>query len=306
MKTPQKTHTYQNHHLDGPRWDGFEPRDDDIIISTSYKAGTTWMQTIIGNILFWEDGPPGRITEISQWLDFRLAPFEETLAALNAQTHRRFIKTHLPLDGLPYYENVKYIMVSRDPRDVFMSLINHYGNFAPDAIDFMNSLPDRVGDPFPPFPDDIHDLWAGWISKGWFDWEEDGYPYWSHMHHGKTWWDYRHMPNIELFHYSDMLADLEGQMRRAADYIGVEIPEARWPAVVNAAQFETVKNNPAKVVSESIESSFIGGGDTFINKGTNGRWKDVLTEKELTQYEAVMKRQPADYANWLQNGGAAG
>lgn len=63
---------------------------------------------------------------MSPWIDARFqGPVDEELAQLEAQTHRRFIKSHLPLDGLPYYPNVKYLVVARDPRDVFMSLMNH-------------------------------------------------------------------------------------------------------------------------------------------------------------------------------------
>ena len=44
---PERTRTYQNHHLDSTRWDAVTPRPDDIIITTAYKAGTTWTQRIV-------------------------------------------------------------------------------------------------------------------------------------------------------------------------------------------------------------------------------------------------------------------
>ena len=124
-KTPQRTRVLQNHHMDSRRWDWFTPRDDDIIIATSYKAGTTFTQTIVGNLIFPDGNLPGPASFISPWLDMRVFPLELVLAQLEDQTHRRYIKTHLPLDALPYYENVKYLCVSRDPRDVFMSLLHH-------------------------------------------------------------------------------------------------------------------------------------------------------------------------------------
>ena len=49
---PQRTHIYQNHHFDSTRWDYFESRADDIVIATSYKAGTTWTQVIVAHLLF--------------------------------------------------------------------------------------------------------------------------------------------------------------------------------------------------------------------------------------------------------------
>lgn len=114
---PRRTRVYQNHTIDSTRWDGFEVRDDDIVIATPYKCGTTWMQGIVSCLVLGECHHPTSI-----WLDFRPTEIDKVLERLGKQEHRRFIKTHLPLDGLPYFESVKYIVVSRDPRDVFMSL----------------------------------------------------------------------------------------------------------------------------------------------------------------------------------------
>ena len=301
---PEIRHVYQNHHLDSPRWEKFVPRDDDIIISTSYKSGTTLTQTIVTNLLFPNGDMPDSVSAISPWLDMRIAPEEEVFGLLNGQTYRRCIKTHLPLDGLPYYDNVQYLAVGRDPRDVFMSLVNHYGGHTDQAIELLNDTPGRVGDPFPPYDGDIHKLFKNWITRGWFPWESDGYPYWSHLHHMKTWWEFRHLKNIRLLHFNDLRADLEGQMRSLAGWLHIDVPEARWPAVVHACQFETVKKNPEKVVVPMYDVIFKEGGQTFIHKGTNGRWKDILSEEELALYHAAMKKTlPADCIRWLENGG---
>lgn len=301
---PELRNSYEHHHFNAARWNDFEVRPDDVIISTSYKAGTTFMQTIVGNIIFHEDGPPAPINDLSPWLDMRVFPEEIIKEVLTGQTHQRFIKTHLPLDGLPYHANVKYIVVGRDPRDVFMSLLNHYGNHTPEFFEVMNGNPDRPGDPLPPMKEDIHEVWHDWINQGWFDWEEDGYPYWSHLHHCKTWWEFRHLPNIEFFHYSDMLENLEREMRRVATYIGVDVPEASWPRLVEACSFATVKKNPKVVTGDGIDFAFKGGAETFINKGTNGRWKDVLSEDELQMYRDAMARTlDPDCAEWLESGG---
>src|SRR5262245_30965419 len=115
---PQLVHLYQNHHLDSTRWDHYKPRDDDIIISTSYKSGTTWTQEIVLRLLY--QGPDAPyLSQVSFWVEARWEPLDEIIKGLEEQKQRRFIKTHLPLDGLPYYSHVKYIVVGRDPRDVF-------------------------------------------------------------------------------------------------------------------------------------------------------------------------------------------
>ena len=47
---------------------------------------------------------------------------------VEAQTHRRFLKTHLPVDALVFSEKAKYIYIGRDGRDVVWSLYNHHAN----------------------------------------------------------------------------------------------------------------------------------------------------------------------------------
>jgi len=302
---PEVRHVYQNHHLDTTRWDEFQTRPDDIVITTGYKAGTTLLQTIVMNLLFPSGDMPGPVRVISPWLDLRVAPLTKVTAALEGQTHRRCIKTHLPLDGLPFYDHVKYVMVGRDPRDVWMSLLNHWRSQTPAYYEAVNGTPGRVGEELPRFVDDVHATWREWITRGWFPWETDGYPYWSILHHVKTWWAFRHLPNIELVHYKDLRSDLEGQMRRLAAYLEIDVPAAMWPSVVHACRFETVKAHPEKVLEPIHEVLFEGGAASFINKGTNGRWKGVLDEGDLALYEQVMaKTLPPDCAQWLEQGGS--
>lgn len=301
---PEIRHAYEHHHLAASRWNDYVPRNGDVIISTSYKAGTTWMQTIVGNIVFHETGMPASINDLSPWLDMRVFPEAEMKAALAGQTHKRFIKTHLPLDGLPYFENVRYVVVGRDPRDVFMSLLNHWGNHTDDFFEVMNEHSGNPGEPLPRMPDDPHVVWHDWITRGSFPWESDGYPYWSHLHHCRTWWEFRHLPNIAFFHYADMLEDLEREMRRVAEHIGVTVPEAHWPRIVDACRFESMKRDAEKVLGD-MSFAFKGGNDTFLNKGTNGRWRDLLSEEELALYrEAMARTLEPDCARWLESGGA--
>lgn len=303
---PTTDHVYQNHHLDSTRWRWFSPREDDIIVATSYKAGTTFTQTILSSLLWPEGDPPGNPTEISPWLDMRVEPLELTLGQLEAQTHRRFIKTHTPLDGLPYFPQAKYLCISRDPRDVFASLLNHWGNHTPEFYGLINGVIGRQGDEFPVFSGDIKQIWRDWISKSWFDWEIGGYPYWSHLSYALTFWRYRHLPNIRMVHYNDLLADLDGEMRGIADYLGISVPEELWPEVVKRCTFEEVKKNPQKITAEVHQMAFKGGANTFINKGTNGRWRDLLDAEDLALYAKAMSKLPEDYAHWLENGGGAG
>ena len=82
---------YKTMMYDSARWDGFELRPDDIVISTPPKCGTTWMQMICALLVFQDPELPAPLSELSPWLDWKTTPLQEVLAALGAQRHRRFI-----------------------------------------------------------------------------------------------------------------------------------------------------------------------------------------------------------------------
>ena len=121
--TPKLVRKYRNHHLDSSRWERFVLRDGDIVVTTSGKSGTTWMQMIV-RLLIHEntDGLPP-VVRLSPWVDaaFQM-PLDGMIDVLEAQEHRRAVKSHLPSDGVPFFPQLRYIVVGRDARDAFMSM----------------------------------------------------------------------------------------------------------------------------------------------------------------------------------------
>jgi aryl sulfotransferase len=308
---PTITCTYQNHVLDSTRWNCYQPRSGDIVIATSYKSGTTWTQEIVRQLIFQgQDAPPRR--ELSPWLDARWGPIDEVIGKLEAQQHRRFIKSHLPLDGLPFFPQVQYIVVGRDPRDVFMSLWNHHSNYTPAGLEMIashvNETPGRVGQRFPAAPEDIHIFWREWIGQGWFPWESEGYPYWGNLHHTQSWWAYRHLPNILFVHYTDLSANLAGEVKRIADFLGIPLAEESLPGMLQLLTLDAMREDQVRVDSADPNRSsvFKDGARTFFFKGTNGRWKEVLSVEELDLYEAKAAQVlTPDCRAWLEEGRVA-
>jgi aryl sulfotransferase len=109
---PRKTREILNWAMDSTYWNDFEFRDDDIIIGTWQKACTTWVQQIIAQFIFAGETEGLPIGDMSPWLDFRLPPLAEKLPGVVPQTHRRFLKTHLPLDAMVFEPKVKYIYIA--------------------------------------------------------------------------------------------------------------------------------------------------------------------------------------------------
>ena len=102
---------------DNRRWNQFAHRPGDIFVCTSPKCGTTWTQTIVTTLLFPDRLPAATVMDLSPWIDARFFPIEDVVASLEAQTHRRTIKTHTPADGIPWWSDASYIVVVRDGLD---------------------------------------------------------------------------------------------------------------------------------------------------------------------------------------------
>ena len=291
---PQKTREFHNHHFDSTIWNHFNFRDDDIIISTYAKSGTTWVQQIIAQLLF--NGAEGlKVAEMSPWLDLRVPPKEVKWPMVEAQTHRRFIKTHLPVDALVFSPKPKYLYIGRDGRDVVWSLYNHHANANEKWYHALNDTPGRVGPPISKPPSSVRQYFLEWL-------ENDGYPMWPYWENIRTWWEIRDLPNVLFLHFNQLKLDLPGQIRRIAAFLEIDIDEANWSAILKHCSFEYMKAYATK--STPLGGIFWDeGAKVFINKGTNGRWRDTLTTDDVAAYEqSALEQLGAECAHWLATG----
>ncbi len=295
---PVKTRELHNHHFDSTIWNEFAFRDDDIVIATYAKSGTTWVQQIVAQLIF--AGREGlAVAEMSPWLDLRVPPKEMKLAAMAAQTHRRFLKTHLPVDALVYSPKARYIYLARDGRDVVWSLYNHHASANDLWYQLINDTPGRVGPPVPRPPDSIRHYFLDWLDR-------DGYPFWPFWENILTWWAIQELPNLLLLHFAELKADLPGAIRRIADFLEIPIDARNWPAILEHCSFDYMKAHGAKSVPVG-GAIFVDGAASFIHKGTNGRWRDMLTAEDCRRYEEAARRELGeDCAHWLATGTRVG
>ncbi|MCC3859753.1 sulfotransferase domain-containing protein [Pseudemcibacter aquimaris] len=297
-------HTYNNHPMiDSTRWDKYDHRPGDITISTTNKCGTTWMQTIVANLLFQDGNLPGPVGDMSPWLEFLARPIEEVIDTLENQTHRRFIKTHLPFDGLPYFDTMKYIFITRDGRDVFMSLWNQISGYREELKTTYKKRAKEFGVEFKVNYKDHNEFWGDWISRGFFEWQDEGYPYWSHFYHLKSWWEQKHLNNILFIHYADMLADPQRLIKKVASFLNIEINDEMLPGILNRVSFDYMKANFEDILPDT-NKLWRDGGDRFMHKGKNNQWQGILTEAQLLQYDKALNRTLSpEAAKWMANGG---
>jgi len=291
---PRKQRELHNHHFDSTIWNDFHFRDDDIVIATYAKSGTTWVQQIVAQLIFGGD-PELPVAEMSPWLDLRVPPKEIKLPLVEAQTHRRFIKTHLPVDALVFSPKAKYLYIGRDGRDVVWSMYNHHANANQVWYEALNDTPGRVGPPIEQPPNDIRQYWREWMDR-------DGHPFWPYWENIRSWWAIRNLPNVKLVHFTDLKRDMPWEIREIAAFLDIPIDESRWAEIVEYCSFAWMKKNATKSVP--LGGAFWdGGAEVFINQGVNGRWVDMLTAEEVQEYEnRAEKELGRDCACWLARG----
>jgi len=226
----------------------------------------------------------------------------EVIASLEAQEHRRFIKSHTPLDGVPVAEGVTYVCVARDPRDVALSFQHHRANLDRDA--FMAARARAVGlsdlkelGPSPgALPEDPLEwfwLWA-YAGAGTFV----GPALVDVLHHVQTFWDRRHHPQVCLFYYSDLLADLPGQLRRLAEALSIDATGERIEQFAAAATFSRMKER-AEDLAPEVGNQIWRSNREFFHRGCDGQWRELLDDEGLRRYEhRVAELVPPDVAAW--------
>jgi len=294
---------------DSIRWEGFEFRDDDIVISTSPKCGTTWTQMMCALLVFDTADFDRPLAAISPWLDQQTANREDVLAALASQRHRRFIKTHTPLDGLPYDVRVTYLCVGRDPRDVAISMDNHWANMdfeqvfkvraeavgSDDLQDVMSSasLAQRSDDPLERF--------RAWVDNDTAP-TRVGSSLWAVLHHVDTFWSVRDRGNVALFHYSDFEADLEAEMARLADVLHIGITPDRIRELAPAARWGAMRSR-ASVVAPNSDIGIFRDLGAFFHRGESGQWRVLLDADDVAHYEARVRQLASpELAHWIHHG----
>ena len=292
---PEKSRELQMYCMDSTYWNDFKFRDDDIIIATWGKSGTTWVQQIVAQFIFKGQTVGLPVGDMSMWVDFRLPPLEVKKPLLEAQEHRRFLKTHLPVDALVFSPNAKYIYVGRDGRDSVWSTHNHHVNMLDWVYEALEELPDMGPVIQKPTTDDMREYFHDWFNR-------EGYPFWPFWENVRAWWAVRDLPNVMMLHYQNLKNDMEGEMRKLGEFLECEVDESKWEEMVLHCTFDYMKHNAQE--SAPLQGSlWAGGAETFVNKGTNGRWRDTLTEEDVAMYETRADEElGADCAKWLATG----
>ena len=289
-EAPTVAREYIDAQCDSTAWNGFRFRDGDIVVASPAKAGTTWTLAILVQLIHGAPEAP-RVGNICRWIDFTLFR-EGRMEAVEAQTHRRVMKSHLPAYALPISPRAKYIYVARDGRDASWSEHNHLFKSEDMLFDAQNAVRPAGAPEIRRPSEDVHEYYRAWMAG-----RSSMGQFWGHV---RSWWPLRHLENVYLLNYQNLTDDLDGRMAELAAWLGIELDEATMARAVRHAGFSHMK---AQADAMFPEMPMVGGAQSFINRGSNGRWRDVLSAAEVAEYEArAIEELGPDCARWLATG----
>lgn len=297
---PVKKREYASKFFDSTIWNDLEYRNDDIVVASYAKAGTTLVQQILAQLIFDMDEEVS-VSKISPWLDSVYPEKKAKLDLIAAQVHRRVLKTHLPIDALVFSRVAKYIYVGRDGRDIVWSLYDHQGAASQEArllLEADANSSGRLRVVAPP-PSSILNYFDAWLDK-------DGHPFWPFWENVRSWWQARLLPNVLFVHYSDLIADMGEQIRRIAAFIEIPLGEDRLALIMHHCSLEYMRAHAGRYVPHGT-GLWKDDGKAFFNKGQNGRWSEILPSETNTIFkQRAISELGIDCAQWMTSGSTDG
>ncbi|XP_078348358.1 sulfotransferase 1C4-like [Oculina patagonica] len=248
-------------------------REDDIIIASYPRSGSTWTTEIVWQIV--NDGKIGygRLDKRVPYLEGMIIPFgcypyntrdgESVEKLFESFPSPSVFKTHLTYDMAPKgrHEETKprYIYAMRNPKDAFVSFYHHHRNM-PHFKEL--STWDEAFELF---------MKGGALGGVWFD-------------HVLSWWKHKDDPNILFLKYEDRIKDPTGTVENIAKFIGKELSSETRDLIVQQTSLDAMKS------SENSNFNWFQGVN-YIRKGQVGGWKDYFTEEQNQLFDKVFKEK---------------
>ncbi len=261
---------------------GYAPSRRDVFVATYVKSGTNWMMQIAHQLLFHGKGEFDHIHCVVPWPDTAnmgpmrkyAIPLEDPAVWRASPEQKRVIKTHYDWELLPYSDEARYIIVIRDPKDVFVSSYFFFVKEGP------------LAGPLPTV-----DTWYKIFLSGNLpvsgSWVKSTAGYWAQ----------RHRPNVLILSFKSMKRDLRGTVSKVADFLDVRVPEETLDTVAAKSSFEYMKQNDEKFGMWPMIPW--RGENRMLRKGAQGGSSELLTPERQREMDchfvAELKRLGSDF-----------
>jgi len=280
---------------------GFLPTD--IVVVDPFKAGTTWTQRIVQQILDNGEEPAAGLSEASPWLDSSWGDHAAMLRVLREQRERRqrrVIKSHLPADAVPIDPRAHYIFVGRNGKDIGISFHNYLAHFSADTMAAINRIhASWSGDPSRlVIPRDMQEFFDLWLDR-------DGYDCCDLFDVVRSWWLHRDQPNVLLVHYQELLHDLPAQVALIARFIGADPAQLRMNAIVEHCSFGYMRARAEHLVP--FGGAHMTEPKAFFQKGPARDFRTELRPDQIERFDRkALEKLGRDCSRWLETGEVGG
>ena len=285
--TPPHRQIYKGPITNTARWQQYTKRPGDVFVCTPPKCGTTWTTTIV--TMLCQGSTEITPQELVHWVDAEIVPIDEVRDGLEAQPGRRCLKTHTPLDGIPWFSDTHYIAVYRHPLDMLFSLRKHLAN----EID--------TGDDHPYLADADSALHA-FVTRPLDpeDFDFDSLVTFLAHYHGTN-----RVPqpdNLLMLHYADMLAQPREVVDQISRHIGLENSTSFLDEVAEATSFGNMQSQPERFTPYADKGYWHDPKAFFHSAGTH-KWAGKVSAEALAVYQdAIAASLNPAQISWVENG----
>jgi aryl sulfotransferase len=273
--------------------------EGDIVVADPFKAGTTWTQRILQQILHNGKERDGGLSDTSPWLDSSWGDQAEMLKVLKEQREtgkRRVIKSHVPADALPIAPEARYVFVGRNGKDLGISFHNYLKHFSEPTMSTINRIHAEWSSDSVPLviPEDMRLFFDQWLDT-------DGFGCCDLFDVMESWWKLRNEPNVLLVNYQQLKDDLPGQIARLANFLSIDPTSLRMDAIVEHCSFDYMSARPEKMAP--FGGAHMSSAKAFFHKGPERDYHTELTPTQIERFDRVaLEKLGTECAHWLDTG----
>lgn len=251
------------------------PGSQDVIVAAYAKSGTNWAMQIALQIAHLGDAEFDFIHDVVPWPDAPIplirAKLEDKSLAADSPTGLRVIKTHWEQDFVPYSSEAKYVVIIRDPKEIFVS-----GYF------FAKSTFGSV-------------LHFDYSPEEWFElFLSNRYIFGSWAEHTASWWPLRQKENVFLESFTEMKRASGAMIQQIADLMEVELEEDQMARVIEKSSFAYMKAIEHKFV---LPLNLLVGEKAsqlmMMRKGETGGSSEMLNGEQKARIDKFAQEELA-------------
>ncbi|CAL5322128.1 unnamed protein product [Camellia sinensis] len=277
---------YSTGHLEGTKdlQAHHESRDDDIVLASSIKTGTTWLKALCFCIMQGQKGADkGKVGEKEEEEDDPLLKnhptfYVQTIESKNYEKNStvdlsgmpspRLFHTHIPYNALPESmkkSNCKIVYITRNPKDTLVSMWH-----------FLNNVRTPEQGPYP-------------FDKAFESFCDGVHPYGPFFDHVLEYWkeSLKKPEKILFLRYEEMKRDPKEEVKKLASFLGrpfandKELEKVLWRCSLD--RLKNLEVNKNGLTSVGIPKS------SFFRLGVVGDWKNNLSNEMQEKLDQMTK-----------------